>query len=240
MAESVPLVAFQESLQHYIEEAKPDPLELKQISSWKLSWKQEKTTANQAHSSQSLNGTLEIQGEFMTVIINSNCKSTVTESSNIGTLDFELSARAEFVTSQDHAVDDDNVNRKIRTEMTRRLRNDDYIKPLLSIKEGILLCEAHIQLDNDTNKLEERVFMDETVLHGVLRCIYSRASSTLSMLELLLSFPYLPNALGKRAKLRLLEDAMAEACQQQDEDEMLQDLSIQEHESKKAKTTDTT
>jgi hypothetical protein len=67
----------------------------------------------------------------------------------------------------------------------------------------------------------------------------------LDVLEVVLSLPFLPvvkhatvllskkkkkittTALADRARLRLLEDAMCDACEQQGEEDMVQDLDIQ-------------
>ena len=125
-----------------------------------------------------------------------------------------------------------------------------------NIDEGITLCEALIQRNRATQslELEERVNVDESVLEGIRAAIYSHAEDNLDILELLLNMPYLPriaggcgfifplvsssftsddattmtiiNELAQRAYLRLLEDAMFDACEKEGEDELLDDLTI--------------
>ncbi|KAL7560385.1 hypothetical protein ACA910_002342 [Epithemia clementina (nom. ined.)] len=127
------------------------------------------------------------------------------------------------------------------------------------------------------DRLEERVHWNESTVETIRRAVFSQAESTLDVLELILSFPFLPSKVAKtdssnstenkedanmssteddanisataarpakheatealpflarRAKLRLLEDAMYDACEQEEEEEIIEDLHI----SKKLKT----
>jgi len=88
--------------------------------------------------------------------------------------------------------------------------------------------------------LEERVNVDEDSLEGIRNAIFSHCDGNLDVLEILLNLPYFPRSpseslnnpntplctLAERAYLRLLEDAMFDACEKEGEDELLDDLNI--------------
>lgn len=133
-----------------------------------------------------------------------------------------------------------------RTELKlwNRYQNDDYVKKLLDpwdrgqlrkrtdidtvIPLAPLLCEARIYITEDAT--EERVLCEETTIEGVRRVVLSSSeSSSLDVLEAILYLPFLPEnytKLASRAKLRLLEEAMCNACEQEGEDELVSDLDI--------------
>ncbi len=101
------------------------------------------------------------------------------------------------------------------------------------------------------DELEERVNVEEGTLQGIKNAIFSKSEDNLDVLEILLNMPYLPRTslpsppsdnekgdatainqwptkLAERAYLRLLEDAMFDACEKEGEDELLDDLNISE------------
>lgn len=100
------------------------------------------------------------------------------------------------------------------------------------------------------DELEERVNVEEGTLQGIKNAIFSKSEDNLDVLEILLNMPYLPRTspppssdnekgdenainqwptkLADRAYLRLLEDAMFDACEKEGEDELLDDLKISE------------
>lgn len=102
------------------------------------------------------------------------------------------------------------------------------------------------------DELEERVNVEEGTLQGIKNAIFSKSEDNLDVLEVLLNMPYLPRSspppssdndegdtnatsnqqwptkLAERAYLRLLEDAMFDACEKEGEDELLDDLNISE------------
>jgi hypothetical protein len=107
---------------------------------------------------------------------------------------------------------------------------------------------------NDIDELEERVNVEEGTLQGIKNAIFSQSEDNLDVLEILLNMPYLPrlsssassnndkgdaisnqwpSKLADRAYLRLLEDAMFDACEKEGEDELLDDLNISEARSGK-------
>ena len=107
-----------------------------------------------------------------------------------------------------------------------------------------VLCTAEIRQSFDSKgnvkDIEERVDISEDVVEGVRRAILSQFEDNTSVVELLLALPLLPKdeatkqdngqsielQLGHRAVLRLLEDAMLDACEKEGEDELLDDLDI--------------
>lgn len=146
----------------------------------------------------------------------------------------------------------------------RRLFVDD--KANTDCLVGAPLCEALIQQNlrsgvisassnNDIDELEERVNVEEGTLQGIKNAIFSKSEDNLDVLEILLNMPYLPrlsspssndkddavsnqlpSKLADRAYLRLLEDAMFDACEKEGEDELLDDLNISEARSGKEKS----
>ena len=139
-------------------------------------------------------------------------------------------------------------SKKLHGGMRSRLQSDYYIKRLFhGDTEGATLCEALIQQNLQTdrtgrggvfNELEERVNVEERTLQGIKNAIFSQCEDNLDVLELLLNMPYLPRKekeimpnqwqckLAERAYLRLLEDAMFDACEKEGEDELLDDLKL--------------
>mmetsp|Transcript_15839 Transcript_15839/g.24316 ORF Transcript_15839/g.24316 Transcript_15839/m.24316 type:complete len:131 (+) Transcript_15839:217-609(+) len=112
--------------------------------------------------------------------------------------------------------------------MLKRLKQDDYIKKIL-INEFSTVCETTI-ITKDKSEVEERVWISGDLLESIRRAIYSQSESALDVVELLASLPYLKTRecpLGGRAKLRLLEEAMNDACEEAEEEELIDGLKIQ-------------
>jgi hypothetical protein len=149
---------------------------------------------------------------------------------------------------------EDKVQEKITSRMVERLRDDAYIAKWLLAKdkqskdpEPSLLYEARILLQNDSSQLEERVDTLPDVAEAIRRAVFFSAQDSLDVLEGVLALPWLPvvkhapvllssnqtSALADRARLRLLEDAMCDACEQQGEEDIIQDLDIQAKKSAK-------
>jgi hypothetical protein len=108
----------------------------------------------------------------------------------------------------------------------------------------------------DTDECEERVNVESESVEGIRNAILTHCEDNLDVLELLLNMPYLPRgkflqcgyqckdsctsdeninqekhalkSLSERAFLRVLEDAMWDACEKEGEDEMLDDLVLSE------------
>jgi hypothetical protein len=123
--------------------------------------------------------------------------------------------------------------------------------------DGVLLCEALIQQnrnhdDESSAKCEERVNVDSESIEGIKNAILPHCEDNLDVLEMLLHMPHLPRSnfmqeeqnessctertyqevlqcLSRRAFLRILEDAMFDACEKEGEDDMLDDLNISDN-----------
>jgi hypothetical protein len=118
----------------------------------------------------------------------------------------------------------------------------------------------HFSKSPENHHLEERVHCNDQTAEALRRAVFSTADSSLDIFDLILCLPLLPTTtkvhaadaadadagdalsstsctgttttgLADRAKLRLLEDAMYDACEREEEEELVQDLHI----SKRAK-----
>ncbi|KAL7538083.1 hypothetical protein ACHAXR_008283, partial [Thalassiosira sp. AJA248-18] len=144
-------------------------------------------------------------------------------------------------------IDDkeDNNSKSASTKKEKTLANKNNPNK----GDGIPLCEALIQQNhihkNAGYELEERVNVHEDSLQGIRNAIFSHTEN-LDVLELLLSMPYFPpsasacrsadpdmsttktqlSVMAKRAYLRLLEDAMFDACEKEGEEDLLDELNI--------------
>lgn len=178
-----------------------------------------------------IHGTLSIHGAYMTVLFRAHCQWTLDSVTESGDLEFSLNVRARFRTKAElrtHTTtsSDSTIDKKLRAKVLKRLQADDYITKLLG-DEFHPVCQATVL--TTTDQLEERVWMDQDLLESIQRSIYSQAPSVIDVVELVAGFPYLGNgcALGHRAKLRLLEDAMLDACEQEGDDDLIDELSLQ-------------
>lgn len=148
------------------------------------------------------------------------------------------------------------MDRKLRSGMIERLCTDQWIRQILvaddadEFIDGKLVCEALIQ-QNETNtaeghtKCEQRVNANSGSIEGTRNSILSHCEDNLDMLEFLLNMPYLPRdgalldtmdfaakekeilkTLARRAYLRILEDAMFDACENEGQDDMVDDLNL--------------
>lgn len=245
---------FLDAIERFIDENKPDPLSLKQLSCWSLEWKDSDDQDFPLSPSHALKGTLRITGEYLVVSLIVTCSwSTSDTDDSHGTLYYSCRASAKVRTKSewkksrqaDGYNNNTKANDKVRSKMIKRLQQDAYISKILiqdnsddkqkTKREPPILAQAKIIVD-DTG-LEERVDVSEAICEAIKRSIWSSAESPLDIIDLILQFPCLPTIehqdiistttkLANRAKLRLLEDAMVDACEQEGEDEILQDLAI--------------
>jgi hypothetical protein len=210
--------AFEQSVARYLDEYKPDPLVKRQLEGWSLEWTdgcpvetQELLDFSPTHV---VSGSLRIRGgyDFLSVTLQMACWWSEDK------LFFRVCASAAF--------DDDNTkeNSKTARQLKLRLQKDDYVSKLTTL-QPVEVCVARIH--QSPNDLEERVDCQEDIGEGIRRAVFSAADSALDVFEILLNFPSLPvNKLASRAKLRLLEDAMCNACEQEGEDELVSDLEL--------------
>jgi len=224
---------FQESIRRYLEESKPDALVKQQIESWAVEW------TEQVNKSASIQGSLAIHGNYMVLTIHACCNWYYAE--GIGHLEVSLRATARFRTRSELLSSDKEKVRKagkIRSAVVARLQQDGYIKLLLGQK-SLTLCEATIIVHDVQHQLEEKVFVNDDGLEAVRRCIFSHGEDTLSVMELLTSLDFFKTPdcpLGHRAKLRLLEESMLDACEKEGEEEMLDELAINDATSDEEQT----
>lgn len=259
--------AFLDALARYVDENKSDPLTKKQIEGWELSWEDQRASADNLFSSAEwsfsptdvIQGKLVWKGEYTIAEIYALCCWEPSQNSEKasklpkeGSLYFSLRANLRFRTKYDKDQTESTKTRdekksedKIRSKMIQRLRDDKFIKQLLSdekkfpkkSQESAVLCEAFLKVYTPENQsepqFEERVDVTDNVAESIRRAVFSRAESSLDVVDLLLNLPILPCSIHKvvpcpladRAKLRLLEDAMFDECERHD-DELIDDLTI--------------
>jgi hypothetical protein len=269
---------LRDALNVYLDETKPDPLVLQQLtdaSSW--SWQEESPdTAVSAvaelleEATHYLAGTATWSGAYASVDLRvqtcwkASATNSVDDPDNLnGSLVTVCHASARLGASSPLSSSssppkkskEDKVQEKITSRMVERLRDDAYIAKWLLVpdkqqskdSEPSLLYEARILLQNDSSQLEERVDTLPDVAEAIRRAVFFSAQDSLDVLEVVLALPWLPvvkhapvllsknqtSALADRARLRLLEDAMCDACEQQGEEDMVQDLDIQAKKSAK-------
>ena len=160
-----------------------------------------------------------------------------------------------FIPPQEGEIDDKELKRRrnLHDGMIKRLKSDPLLRQLMSDEhhgmKHVPLCEAWVQENTHSNtpagrrkrarELEERVHVNEGALDGIRRAIFGRCEENLDVLRVLLDMPYFLRqssnlgatapeaaALAERAYLRLLEEALVDACEREGEDELLDELSI--------------
>lgn len=204
-----------------------------------------------------LSGTLSLHGEYMVVTLASECYWTGDRSD--GSLFFQCHATASFPANPANndaetgsLSKDQKKKAKIRNKVIDRMRHDDYIGKLLlhGSSDGdepstMELCQAtiRVQSDNPVSQLEERVHCSEITADAIRRAVFATAESPLDVFDLVCRLPLLPStvyetmlshttALADRAKLRLLEDATYDACENEAEDELVDDLTLLENKAR--------
>jgi hypothetical protein len=259
---AIPSKGFSEAIEHYIDYNRPDPLSAKQLRGLSLEWKDEEIQGDTFpfHPSHALQGTLQIGGDYLVVSLKVSCAwFSEVSSPKYGKLYYSCHASARCLGEDElkkrKTSDDDKqekIQDKIRSKMVKRIAKDSYVSKILSDKgeeKVALLAQANIQVA--TNNLEERVDVSEQISEAIKRAIWSSAETPLDVVELILQFPFLPTTVHKklmettelanRAKLRLLEDAMVDACEQEGEDKILEDLGISsKHEESSASKEEST
>ncbi|CAJ1951990.1 unnamed protein product [Cylindrotheca closterium] len=240
---------FLRAIEQYADDNKPDPLSLKQLKGLSVEWEnrtlppvQQSFTFDPTHL---IHGILSITGEYILVRLSIICAWTFDESSpKHGNLSYKCGASAEMVESKkmtDGFNEKAAVDEKIKSKMQKRLKKDAYISKLLTNSKGDRTESdwpvfASAEIRSLMDDLEERVDVSQPIAEAIKRAVWSSAESTLDIVDLLLQFPCLPTSmhtdiiatteLANRAKLRLLEDAMVDACEQEGEDQILEDLTI--------------
>lgn len=248
--------AFRTARERYIDDNKPDPLVRQQIESWTLQWHPSTVTsppsASFAAPTHWLAGEAVWEAEYLTLTLCVICYWKGTRKD--GSIHFSCDVvKGEFTGAPQRdstAVSDVDDNdpkearaaKRVHQKMIERLRNDDYIAKLAKKDIRQNLMEATVILNS--NELEERVYCDETAAEGIRRGIFTTAENSLDVFDWIVSLPFLPSCahddagisattpLADRVKLRCLEEATYDTCEQQDAEEIVEELHI----SKKPKT----
>lgn len=192
-------------------------------------------------------------------------------------LHFKLSASGEFINIEEKAPVQIS-KRIIVSKMKKRLEQDPFIRKLLGYPitneqnlVGMSVCEALIQhkwpsngsngfsFDSLPPSVEERVDVSEEALEGIRRAVLSLTECNLSIMECLISLPWLATSTTScgyryrdrskierscwdrymsvkamdvfrtacdRVALRLLEDALFDACEREGEEDIIDDLNL--------------
>lgn len=254
--------SFQRALERYVDDNKPDRHVRQQMESWKLEWqsKQEGVVDPIGAESSSfsfepthlLAGELVWQGEYLKLTLATICYWKGTKKD--GSIHFSCKVTKGEVTSADAATTaacdkkDAKTARRVRQKMIERLQKDDYVSKLVNQQHRQTLIEATVIVSSAGN-LEERVYCDETTAEGIRRGIFTTGETSLDVFDWIVSLPILPSCahgtdnggvasesvttpLADRVKLRSLEEATYDACEQLQDEKIVDDLHI----SKKTKS----
>mmetsp|Transcript_58486 Transcript_58486/g.63138 ORF Transcript_58486/g.63138 Transcript_58486/m.63138 type:complete len:365 (-) Transcript_58486:140-1234(-) len=235
---------FYEAVKNYSDYNRPDPIAKRQLEKWKLVWTNigqiidDRSEFAEYPTTNIIQGTLEICGDYVAVTIKTKCvwtgkhaQSTTrngdknTSSSNNNSNNSEdgrLSYQVEVVSARfiernnDSEQKESKAEKKIRTKMISRLRQDSYIAKLVELplqqsnkeqntntetkdptkqksnKATICLAEANIYVHTEKSELEERVDISETVAEALRRALWSSTKSSLDIVEVILALPSLP------------------------------------------------
>jgi len=136
---------------------------------------------------------------------------------------------------------DDYIAKLLPQRSSKNGKEASSLAPLR--QQAVELCQASVS-SNGSNHLEERVYCNEAAAEAVRRALYSTSNNgPIDVFELVCSLPLLPTTsanttlsssignstttkLANRAKLRLLEDAMYDACENEGEEELVQALRL--------------
>jgi hypothetical protein len=253
--------AIQTAIDKYVHDNKLDPIAKKQIDSWKLTWKEEdeidqaKVTSSPTPTASSSSLLPNIySGQLVWTSADGILVVTLYSACSWSETLLEWTCRARVTFSE---KPQDKTQKKIYKRLKSRLEQDDYISKLFvknqdkgegsNSEESLLLGDVLAQASVNTanNGLEERVWTNSDLAEGIRRSIWNSAEAPIDVLEFVIQYlPLLPcvhsvelkqtTSLADRAVLRLLEDAMCEACDREGEEEVLQDLHIR----KKGRTDD--
>lgn len=222
---------FYAAVRNYSDYNKPDPIAKRQLDKWKLVWSDDgqiiddRTDFAECPTTNIIQGTLKICGDYVAVTIKTKCVWTDdknTSSCNKNSEDGRLSYQVDVVSAQfiefnnNSEQKESKAEKKIRTKMISRLRQDSYITKLVALplqqskkeqntntetkdltKENsneatLCLAEANIYVHTGKSELEERVDVSETVAEALRRALWSSTKSSLDIVEVILALPSLP------------------------------------------------
>ena len=206
-----------------------------------------------------LTGNLEWTGDHIVVTLKCSCY-WIGNDQDGGKLFFQCWAGARFLDDTSKTSRQEvNIQKKIRDRLLEddyiaklmcrgsNHEKDDHSNDDAEPEDGLHeLCQASIktgaitaqccEIDNsNSSHLEERVFCNETTAEAIRRAVYSTGpNGPIDVFELVCSLPLLPSrytGLANRAKLRLLEDAMYDACENEGEEDLVQGLKLDQHQN---------
>ena len=242
--------SFQKALERYLDDNKPDRHVREQMESWSFQWKPSKTEGRlQAlpfAPTHVVSGDLIWQGEYIRLNFNILCCWEGTRKD--GSIYFLCNAvQGEFCkapkTDESLSEKEANAAKRVREKMVERLQSDDYIRKSINKDvEHQTFLEATVRIKS-TGELEERVYCDENTAEAIRRGLFTTAENRLDVFDWMVSLPFLPSSahqgqvgvtspLADRVKLRCLEEATCDACDQEEEEVLVDELHI----SKKTKT----
>jgi hypothetical protein len=234
---------FAESLKRYVDDEKPDPLQKKQMESWRMVWIDGNEGDNVPLSSSPdievasftpshvLSGTLDIFGEYMIVSLHILCCWM----GDLYNGSVRFTCRASVRPNTTHAT-------KMHRTVIQRLSSDEQIRTILAaptIDTTEVLCSAFLDsksVPDQPSQMEERVYCSEPVAEAIRRAIFSSSESSLDVFDVVCRLPFLSSestgselsSLADRARLRILEEATHDACDNEPDDELVEYLSIGE------------
>ena len=275
---------FQQAINRYLDENKPDPIVSKQMKAWSLDWMdndKDEQNETETNSDYLLSGRLTWKSNDATsplqVVLFSSCSWRGDKKDGSLSLECHVCITGNTSSTIPTTKDDKRqakADEKIRKRLLKRFLQDDYIQKLYvadasavkNTESTPILCQATVILkqasdETSVGDLEERVWTDEDVAEGIRRAVWNTTNDTIDVLEFLLSLPcVLPTtawesamvetaigdglskiqttALADRAQLRLLEDAMYDACEKEGEEEMVKGLDLEETTKKRSKATE--
>lgn len=237
--------AIDAARERFLDEDKPDPIQERQIKGFVLSWRRfdafeasdqlwmEQLGDKPTHL---LEGSLIWKGEYAQLDLRTRCGWKGDHKD--GKLFITSSIRCDLLTTEEASPKKQNIREKIM----KRLKKDAYMVKV-SGKDPVELFQATIKCHG--NDLEERVHCNQDAAEAVKRAVFSSADTSLDVFDFVTALPILPctfhtdiahtSSLADRAKLRILEDVMYDACEDQGEEELVKDLTIVPPKKKKIK-----
>ena len=251
----VPQESFTKTLERYLDDSKPDRHVREQMQSWNFRWNPSpsSTTAVEAQAERLkdlpfqpthlVSGDLVWEGEYVKLTLNVFCcwEGAKKDGSIYFLCDCVRGEFAEAPTTDESFPEKEvKAAKRVHQKMIERLQKDDYIKKLIKGDRRTFL-QATVSIKS-RGELEERVYCDEDTAEAIRRGLFTTAENRLDVFDWMMYLPILPSVahegqvsvttpLADRVKLRFLEEATCDACDQEGEEELVEELHI----SKKTK-----
>lgn len=222
---------FGKAIDRFLDENKPDKLIERQMKEWSFLWQPITNPTNTEKIPDATNfvaGSLEWKNEYIICRLKTECcwRGDYKD----GEMSFSCQAKMELIDKP--PVDADATTNKVHRAVIKRLSQDDYIQKLVG--DSVAFMDAAVRIAPDI--LQESVSLENHyVAMAIQRALFSQAETKLDIYELILSFPFLPvteTRLADRLRLRILEDAAFEACEDEEEEKMVEELAISKKQKK--------